>query len=72
MKLPHSLASFAASSDGQHYALGLVQGSLLVRSKKFTTELGEDKMDVDAEDMLGAGIGKEHLSRQAKDYRYFN
>jgi WD40 repeat protein len=36
IKIPSPLSSLDFSSDGKHFAIGMVDGSLVIRSKKFT------------------------------------
>lgn len=51
IKLPSALSSFDASSDGNHFAIGMSDGSFLLWSKKFTREYAEEEL-MDEEDKL--------------------
>ena len=73
IKLPSPLSSFDASSDGVHFGIGMVDGSFLLRSKKFTREYWEDgSLIEDDEERLLKELSKENLSKTSKDYKYFH
>lgn len=47
VKLPSPLSSLDFSSDGKHFAIGMIDGSLIIRSKKFTREYTEDGEEIE-------------------------
>lgn len=69
VKLPSEVLSFDISSDGENYALGLLNGTLLVRSKKFTKE--DEEEDLDPEEVLNKIISKDELVQTSKGYKHF-
>ncbi|CAI2366443.1 unnamed protein product [Moneuplotes crassus] len=71
VKLPSEVLSFDISSDGQNYALGLVNGTLLIRSKKFTPDEDEEDLDIDPEAMMDKFLSKDHLVQTSKGYKHF-
>jgi len=72
IKLPSMLVAFDYSANAQHYAMGLADGTILVRSKKFTKEYAEDGTEVvDAETRMAMTIGQGRQEKTSKDYRYF-
>lgn len=70
VKLPSEILSFDISSNGENYALGLLNGTLLVRSKKFTVEEGEEQ-DLDPEQMMHKLISSDQLVSTSKGYKHF-
>lgn len=70
MKLPSEVLSFDISSDGQNYALGLLNGTLLVRSKKFTQDEDED-LNLDPEQLMNKFLSQDQLISTSKGYKYF-
>lgn len=70
MKLPSEILSMDISSDGQNYALGLVNGTLLVRSKKFEEEEGDDQL-LTPEELMNKYLAKDQITKRSKDYKYF-
>lgn len=72
IKLPSEILSFDISSDGQNYALGLINGTLLVRSKKFTKEDDEDEdADIEADKVMDKILARDQLESTSKGYKYF-
>lgn len=71
MKLPSEILSMGMSSDGQNYALGLLNGTLLVRSKKFTDEDDEDDMNMEPEQVMSKFLSRDQLVSTSKGYKYF-
>jgi len=72
IKLPSEILSFDMSSDGQNYALGLINGTLLVRSKKFTKEDEEDEdADIEADKVMDKILARDQLESTSKGYKYF-
>jgi U3 small nucleolar RNA-associated protein 15 len=70
MKLPSEILSFDISSDGQNYALGLLNGTLLVRSKKFTQD-GDEELDMEPDQLMNNFLSRDQLVSTAKGYKYF-
>jgi len=67
--LPSPLSSFDASSDGNHFAVGMSDGSFLLRSKKFTWEYHEDGTEIlDEEERMFQAFSKDKRSKTSKDY----
>lgn len=72
IKLPSEILSFDISSDGQNYALGLINGTLLVRSKKFTKEDDEEEdADIEADKVMDKILARDQLESTSKGYKYF-
>jgi len=72
IKLPSPLSAFSASVDGNHYAVGMSDGTFLLRTKKFTREYKEDGTEIiDEEERLVQAMAKDHLTKTSKDYKYF-
>jgi WD40 repeat protein len=65
VKLPSEILSFDISSDGENYALGLLNGTLLVRSKKFTKEDDEEE-ELEPEEMMNKFLSKDQLVSTSK------
>ena len=70
VKLPSEILSFDISSNGENYAIGLLNGTLLVRSKKFTKEEDEQE-ELDAEELIHKILAKDTLVQTSKSYKYF-
>ena len=70
IKLPSEILSMDISSDGQHYALGLINGTLLVRSRKFESDLDEDEI-LEPEDLMNKYLSRDQMRKTSKDTRYF-
>ena len=70
VKLPSEILSFDISSNGENYAIGLLNGTLLVRSRKFTKE-DEEQEDLNPEEMINKVLSKDHLAQTSKGYKYF-
>mmetsp|Transcript_16430 Transcript_16430/g.27849 ORF Transcript_16430/g.27849 Transcript_16430/m.27849 type:complete len:319 (-) Transcript_16430:35-991(-) len=67
IKLPQAIFTFGISRDGQHYAVGLINGSLLIRSKQL--EAFEEEQDEELKFVLNAF--KPSFTSKAKGYKYF-
>lgn len=70
IKLPSEILSMDISSDGNHYALGLVNGTLLVRSRKFDNELEDDEL-LEPETLMNKYLAADQMQKRSKDTRYF-
>jgi U3 small nucleolar RNA-associated protein 15 len=71
IKLPSEILSMDISSDGQHYSLGLANGTLLVRSRKFEPELDENDELLEPEDLMNKYLAADQQTKRSKDNRYF-
>lgn len=69
LKLPQAIFSFGMSPDGKHYTIGLVDGSLIMRSKQL--EEFEEEQDDDMKMILQAFDPKNNIKSTAKNYKYF-
>ena len=52
IKLPQAVFAFSISSDGQHYVIGLVDGSLIIKSKQL--EKFEEEQDDEMKMIMNA------------------
>lgn len=64
IKTPSEITSFNISPDGNHYAIGLNDSSLIIRSRKELQEKEEDE----EEKMFKL---EQNETRTSKPYRYF-
>jgi len=68
IKLPQAVFTMAISPCGNHYVVGLVDGSLIIKSK----ELEAYQEEVDGEMKMIMNAYQPHFkARTAKDYKYF-
>lgn len=67
IKLPQAIMEFAISSDGQHFIIGLIDGSFLIKSKHL--EEFQEEQDDETKMMLDAF--KFEYKSKAKGYKYF-
>ena len=68
IKVPSEIFAFDISKDGNHFAMGLNDNSLVVKSKKLDEEDGEN---MTAEEKLFAQFQPKLVST-SKNYKYFN
>ena len=66
-KLPKPIFQFAISQNGQHYAVGLIDGSLILKSKQL--ESFEEEQDDEMKLVMNAL--KPNYKSTAKSYKYF-
>ena len=69
LKLPQAVYSFGMSPDGNHYAIGLVDGSLILRSKQL--EEFEEEQDDEMKMIMNAFAPMNSFKSTAKNYKYF-
>lgn len=68
IKLPSEIFAFDISTDGNHFALGLNDSSLIIRSK--LKDVPEDA-GIDEEQKMYAQFAPA-MKKTSKDYKYFN
>lgn len=66
IKLPSEIFALDLSADGNHFSLGLGDGSLIIKSKQ-----KEHVEELDAEDKLLKQFEPQQV-KTSKDYKYFN
>lgn len=69
IKVPSEIFSFEISNDGNHFAMGLNDSSLVIKSK--LKDLDEDPLKQDAEAKMMAQF-EPKFNKTSKDYKYFN
>lgn len=67
IKLPQAVMEFAISADGQHFIIGLIDGSFLIKSK----HLEEFQEEQDDETKMIMSAFKFEYKSKAKGYKYF-
>lgn len=68
LKVPSELFSLDFSSDGNHYAMALNDGSLIIKSKLLEDT---DENEKDEEEKLIENILKPSFVSTSKNYKYF-
>lgn len=69
LKVPAAIMSFGMSPDGKHYTIGLVDGTLIMRSKQL--EEFEEEQDDEMKMILQAFDPSKNIKSTAKNYKYF-
>lgn len=69
IKVQSAINRFAMSADGQHYALALVDGALMIRSRQL--EEAEEEVDDEMKMMLEAFRPNMGFKATTKNYKYF-
>jgi hypothetical protein len=68
IKLPQELSCMDVSPDGQHFAVGLANGGLLIKSK--VAESKEEDLETDEQRLIKNALQSTFVSK-AKNYKYF-
>ena len=69
IKLHQPIFTLAVSPDGMHHCLGLVDGSLIIRSRQL--EEAKEHMDDDMKMIMNAFTPNAGFVSKAKNYKYF-
>ena len=67
VKLPEEVSCMDISLDGNHYALGLASGALIIKSKSL---LSDEDTETDEQKTIKNAIQSSFVSK-AKGYKYF-
>ena len=68
IKLPQEISCLDVAPDGQHFAVGLANGGLLVKSKML--ESNEEELETEEQKMIKNALQSSFVSK-AKNYKYF-
>lgn len=67
IKMPNAVFSIGMSADGNHYIIGLISGSLIIRSK----HLEQFQEEVDDEMKMIINAFQPTFTSTSKNYKYF-
>lgn len=71
IKLPEEVACLDVAVDGNHFAVGLAGGALLVKSKRIAGEGEEEEGEETQEQKLIKNALQSTFVSKAKNYKYF-